>query len=139
MAPKIARFFLALGACLVVAFGLLTPTTLGVAKARQSEMQGMPGMAEHKTTSVTGCVQKGIEARGFFLTDADGKVWELSARSVKLDKLVDETATVMGREVHQSTTIESKIERDKMKEAAGKPHGDFYVTSVKIVSHGCGG
>jgi hypothetical protein len=31
------------------------------------------------------------------------------------------------------------METDEMKEAAGKPYGDFQVTSVKDVSHGCGG
>jgi hypothetical protein len=139
MAPKIARFSLALGACLVVSFGLLTLTTLGVAKARQSDMPGMPGMAKQKTMSVTGCVQKGLEARGFYLTDADGKVWELSAKSVKLDKLVGETATVAGHEVHLSKAAEAKLESSEMKEAAGKTYGDFQVTSVKNVTPGCGG
>ena len=139
MAPKIARFSLALGACLVVTFGLLALTTLGVAKARQSEMPGMPGMADHKTMSVTGCVQKGVEAQGFYLTASDGKVYELTGKAVKLDHLVGETATVMGREVKRSKAIEAKMETDEMKEAAGKPYADLQVTGVKDVAQGCGG
>ena len=139
MAPKIVRFSLALGACLVATIGLLTAATPRVAEARQAGMSGMPGMAAQKTTSATGCVQKGIEPHGYYLTGDDGKVWELSAKSVKLDKLVGETATVVGREVKESKAFEAKMESNEMKEAAGKPYADFYVTSVNIVTHGCGG
>jgi hypothetical protein len=44
---------------------------------------------EHKPTShlktVTGCLQKGDETGEFSITGEDGKTWELSSESVKLD------------------------------------------------------
>lgn len=73
------------------------------------------------------------------VTGDDGKVWDLTGKAVKLDKRVGETATFMGREVHRSKSIEAKMESNEMKEAAGKPYGDFQVTSVKNATQGCGG
>ena len=41
-----------------------------------------------QTLTVTGCLQKGVEAGGHFITAEDGKVWELFSKTVKLDEHV---------------------------------------------------
>ena len=141
MAPKIVRFSLALGTCLVATIGVLTAAAPRAADARQEGMsQGMgKGMTEKDMVSVTGCVRKGIEANGYYLTADDGKVWELTGKTVKVDKLVGTSVTLFGRQIHRSKTIEGKMETDETKEAAGKPYADLEAARVKVVSQSCGG
>jgi len=98
-------------------------------------------MDEHKgkaaPQSVTGCLQKGDEAGGVTITGADGKVWELHSKKVKLSEHVGHTVTVTGAEVKQSKATEEKIEPSEKKEASGKEYGDLRVDSLKMVSDSC--
>ncbi len=135
MPPKIVRFSFALGACLAIAFGLMALTSPGAVEARQMKTGKS---AQQGSMSMTGCLQKGVEAGGYYLTDDEGKMWELSSRAVKLAKDVGQKVTVMGREVQRSKAIEAKLESDETKEADGKPHGDFQVASIKSSGEACG-
>jgi preprotein translocase subunit YajC len=98
-------------------------------------------MDENKTKaspqSITGCLQKGDEAGGVTITGADGKVWELHSKKVKLSEHVGHTVTVTGAEVKQSKATEEKIEPSEKKEASGKEYGDLRVDSLKMVSDSC--
>ena len=88
-----------------------------------------------KTTSVTGCLQKGVEPGGFTITGEDGKMWELSG---KLDPAhVGHKVTVTGHEEHGSKAQETKLADFEKQEAGGKPYGDFHVTSLKHISDTC--
>lgn len=99
---------------------------------------------DHKATSptktVTGCLQKGHEAGGFTITGEDGKTWDLSSRSVKLDAHVGHQVTVTGS-AHRESKAEEKAEEKKegqMEKAAGKEeYGDLRVTDLKMVSETC--
>jgi len=99
---------------------------------------------EHKSTShiktVTGCLQKGDEAGEFSITGEDGKTWELSSKSVKLDEHVGHQVTVTGS-AHRESKAEEKAEEKKegqMEKAVGKEeYGDLRVTDLKMVSETC--
>lgn len=91
----------------------------------------------HTTTSVTGCVAKGQEANGFMLTDSDGKVWELFSRDVNLSDHVGHKVTVTGHAKSPSQAKEAKLQPTEMKESNGKPNGDLWVKSLKMVSDSC--
>lgn len=88
-----------------------------------------------KTNSVTGCLQKGVEAGGFFIAGEDGKFWELSG---KVDAAhVGHKVTVKGHVLHRSEAEEAKYADNEKQEAGGKPVADFQVTSLKMVSDSC--
>jgi hypothetical protein len=88
-----------------------------------------------KTNSVTGCLQKGVEPGGFYITGEDGTMWELSG---KVDAAhVGHKVTVKGHVLHRSQTEEAKFADYEKQEASGKPVADFQVTSLKRVSDSC--
>jgi hypothetical protein len=134
MAPKITRFSLSLALVSVCLMALITQGVANGGQATSAKSKTAPEMA-----TATGCVQKGVETGGYFLTADDGKVWELSSRTVKLDKHVGHKVTVSGTEVHRSKTAEAKMETHEKQEAAGKAYADLQVTSLKMVSESCGG
>ena len=92
------------------------------------------------TKTVTGCLQKGHAAGEFSITGEDGKAWELSSNSVKLDEHVGHQVTVTGS-AHRETKAQEKAEEKtegKMEKAAGKEeYGDLRVTDLKMVSETC--
>jgi len=85
--------------------------------------------------SVTGCLQKGVEAGGFFILGEDGTMWELSG---KVDAThVGHKVTVNGHVLHRSAADEAKFADHEKQEAQGKPYADFQVTSLKMISDSC--
>ncbi len=87
--------------------------------------------------SVTGCLQKGAESGGYYITDNDNKMWELSSHSVKLGEHVGHKVTVTGTAVQKSKAAEKKAGENEKSEASGKPYGDLSVKSLKMVSESC--
>ncbi|HEX8815337.1 MAG TPA: hypothetical protein VF753_07545 [Terriglobales bacterium] len=88
-----------------------------------------------KTTSITGCLQKGVESGAFTIASADGTVWELTG---KIDAShVGHTIAVKGHVLHRSQVEEAKYSQDEKKESNGKPYADFEVTGLKMVSDSC--
>jgi hypothetical protein len=104
-------------------------------------LYGAPQMADEKasaTQTVTGCLQKGDEAGGFFLISTDDKHWELySTAEVSLADHVGHTITVTGALAHRSKAQEDKSQPHEQKEIGGKQHADLQVSSIKMVSATC--
>ena len=132
MLSSLARVSLWLVAVLVVSVCPIFLRAQESAAQEKSEQK-----MEHKSTSVTGCLQKGDEAGGFSIMGDDGKMWELSSKKVKLADHVGHTVTVTGSPSHHSKAHEEKMEKDEKKEAAGKEYGDLRVSSLKMVSESC--
>lgn len=90
--------------------------------------------------TVTGCLQKGHMAGEFTITAEDGKLWDLSSKTVKLDEHVGHQVTLTGS-AHRETKAAEKAEEKKegqMEKAAGKEeYGDLRVTDLKMVSETC--
>lgn len=107
-------------------------------QAAAQEKQDKKTMGHTKT--VTGCLQKGDEAGEFSIKGEDGKTWEVSSKSVKLDQHVGHQVTVTGS-AHRESKAEEKAEEKKegqMEKAAGKEeYGDLHVTDLKMVSETC--
>lgn len=98
-------------------------------------VQAQNSMSMSKTDSVTGCLQKGVEAGGFTIASGDGTVYELSG---KIDAVhVGHTVTVKGHVVQRTKVEEAKFADNEKQEANGKPVADFKVTSLKMVSDSC--
>ena len=119
-----------LGSVLIVSVCMLA---LSARSAAQSQATGK---AKHETVSVTGCLQKGTEPGGFYITEGQ-KMWELSSSSVKLAEHVGHQVTVTGVAAHKSKAAEEKLGATEKTEASGRQYGDVTVKSLKMVSQTC--
>jgi len=133
MARSTARFAFPVAAALFASICLLGLSTHVAAHPWEQ------GKAKSKSVSVTGCLQKGSEPSGFYITDDNSKMWELSSKSVKLAPHVGHQVTVTGVEVKKSKSAEARAEESEKTEASGKPYGDLNVRSLKMVSETCSG
>ena len=94
------------------------------------------------TTSktVTGCLQKGHKPGELSITGEDGKTWDVTSKSVKLDEHVGHQVTLTGS-AHRESKAQEKAEEKKegqMEKAAGKEeYGDLRVTDLKMISETC--
>jgi len=100
-----------------------------------------PQMGDDKASAVqtiTGCLQKGTEAGGFFLVSSENKHWELYPEAgVSLAEHVGHTVTVTGTVAHRSSAQEEKSQPSEKKEMGKMAHADLKVSSVKHVSETC--
>ena len=90
--------------------------------------------------TVTGCLQKGHEPGELSITGEDGKTWDVTSKSVRLDEHVGHQVTLTGS-AHRESKAQEKAEEKKeghVEKAAGKEeYGDLRVTDLKMVSETC--
>ncbi len=98
---------------------------------------------EHKTNPakiVTGCLQKGHESGELSITGEDGKTWDLTSKTVKLDEHVGHKVTVTGS-AHRESKAQERAQEQKEgqveKAAEKEEYGDLRVTDLKMVSETC--
>jgi hypothetical protein len=112
----------------LVTFVVLTATSLPAAAQT----------AGNASQTVTGCLQKGSESGGFFLTTGDNYHWELySTGTVSLAEHAGQTVTVSGTSPHRTDAQEQVSQPVEKKEAGARKHGDLQVSSLKVVSASC--
>jgi hypothetical protein len=103
-------------------------------------LYGAPQMTNDSgsgTQTVTGCLQKGDEAKGYFLVSGD-KHWELYPDSgVSLAEHVGHTVSVTGTVAHRTSAQEDKSQPHEKQEMGDKQHADLQVSNVKHVSATC--
>ena len=114
-----------------ILFVVLTATSLY--SAAQTAAEKTPAQV------VTGCLQKGLEPTGFFLIAANNQHWELYPNAkVSLADHVGQTVTLTGTLTPQrSAAQEEKSQPYEKKETGERKHGDFQVSSLKVVSQTC--
>ena len=88
-----------------------------------------------QTVTATGCVQKGQEQNGYYLTDENGKTWELTG--VHLPGNVGHKVTVAGHEEKTNKSRETKLAASEKAEAGDKQYADLHVDKLKVVSTSC--
>ena len=89
--------------------------------------------------TITGCLQKGLESGGFYLLTTDNKHWEVyNAGNVPLGDHVGQTVTLAGSFPTRTATQEQVSQPYEKKETGTRQHGDFAVSSLKVVSATCG-
>lgn len=115
----------------LLAIPLLGFAQQGGSMADQSSGSSMSGQA----VNATGCLQKGQEQGGYYLTDENGKTWELTGSG--LASHVGHKITVTGNTMEGSKSQESKVESDEKAEYGSNQHADLKVTNVKLVSDSC--
>ena len=136
---KLQASHLMLGLCLLLLPAALmaqqNPATMdNSAGAMASNGQAM-GQANGQSVTATGCLQKGTEPGGYYLTGADGKTWELTGPG--LASHVGHKVTVTGQQTEKSKSHEEKMEASEKSEAGGNQYGDLHVSNVQMVSADC--
>lgn len=121
---------LLLGLCL-----LLLPVALVAQQGAPSMDQPAMSNGNSQSVTATGCLQKGSEAGGYYLTGDDGKTWELTGQG--LSSHVGHKITVTGQQMQRSTSQEQKVESSEKTEAGGNQYGDLRVSKVQMVSASC--
>jgi hypothetical protein len=117
----------------------LCPFLLYGQDAMQNDQSGMgqKTASTHHMINVTGCLKKGNEAGGFYITDDSGTTWELSSKSVDLSAHVNHVVSVAGHEMPRSKADESKTEQSEKSESGGNKYMDLKVAQLKMVSPSC--
>jgi hypothetical protein len=90
-----------------------------------------------KPLRATGCLKKGSEGGGYYITGKDGTMWELSSKTVNLSEHVNHTVSVSGHEMPRSQADETKIAESEKSESAGSKYADLKVAQLKMVSTSC--
>jgi len=119
-------------------FGLsliLSPLVLFGQQGGGSMDQSGSSAMNGQTMTATGCLQKGQEHGGYYLTDENGKTWELMGSGLAAH--VGHKVTVSGTQMEGSKSHETKVESAEKAEAGGNQYSDLKVTNVKMVSESC--
>ena len=94
-----------------------------------------------KTRTLTGCLQKGDDAKEFALTTAKGGDWELKSDSVDLAPHVGHTVAVTGVVSNAAMHGMKEDAKEEAKEHGvdkkATEHGHMTVTAVKMISDSC--
>src|ERR1017187_3964843 len=84
-----------------VAFLCLCPLLMYGQDTMQNDQSGMgqKTASTHHMINVTGCLKKGSEPVGYYITDQNGTTWELSSKTVDLSEHVNHVVSVAGHEM----------------------------------------
>jgi len=103
-----------------------SPSTTG-----QRKVKGGP------LINVTGCLKRGSEPRGYYISDRDGRTWELTSKKVDLSQHINHVVSVAGHALPQSKEQEAQNEASEKSEAAGNQVYDMQVTQLELLSTSC--
>jgi len=122
----------------ILAFSMVTVTAFAQeSKGSDDQMKSDHMKSSKGSKSVTGCLQKGSESGGYYITDADGKTWELSSKKVDLSEHVGHQVTAMGKPAKGTKAKEKMKAMDEKKEAGGNEYSDLHVSKLEMVSESC--
>jgi hypothetical protein len=123
----------------VVAFLCLCPLLMYGQDTMQNDQSGMgqKTASTHHMINVTGCLKRGSEPGGYYITDQNGTTWELSSKAVNLSEHVNHVVSVAGHEMPRSKTDEAKTEPSEKSESAGNKYFDLKVAQLTMVSPSC--
>jgi lipid-binding SYLF domain-containing protein len=110
-----------------------------VAEGKADDAKSEARSEAKENVTVTGCLQRGDDAREFSIVARDGKTWELHSNSIKLDNHLGHTVTVTGPRTRESKTQEqAEVKREGVVKASSKEeYANLAVTSLKMVSETC--
>ena len=109
-----------------------------VAQPNGQTVMNPPGTATTPLQiSVTGCLKKGHETGGYFITDQNGNVWELTPGNVNLAEHVNHSVQIAGKPIAASAQQEARMGDNEKREAGGNKVHDLRVVSLKMLSPSC--
>ncbi len=85
---------------------------------------------------VTGCLKKNAETGGYYVSDENGRAWDLSSKKVDLARHLFHTVSVSGHPMSVSKTPEGKSEAGQKPEGGNQPLG-LDVVELTMLSNSC--
>jgi hypothetical protein len=136
---NMTRFAKSFSGLAAVALLCLCPLLLYGQDTMQNNQSGMAKntMSTHHMVNVTGCLKKGTEDGGYYITDKDGTMWELSSKTVNLAEHVNHIVSISGHEMPRSQADEAKVAESEKSESGGSKYADLKVAQLKMVSESC--
>ena len=93
------------------------------------------------TSTITGCLAQGDNAKEFKLTAEDGSTWEVKSSAVSLAEHVGHTISATGvvsnAMAHNMKEDTKDMAHDTGMKKDNREHGHLKVTDVKMVSDSC--
>jgi hypothetical protein len=127
-----ARFFRWVIPVLLAGFLLAGPQFSANAQ-KQTESAAPKKSEAAPSITITGCMHKG--GGGHFTVGAEGKKWEVSSKTVKLEDHVEQTVELTGYEIHPAATAEAKTANSGREKAPG---AYLLVSKLRVVMSPCG-
>src|ERR1035438_1764344 len=100
----------------LVLLSLVSVLLLGQDTAQHSQMNQQRTVTRPLLVNVTGCLKKNGTSGGYYITDQDGRTWELTSKKVDLAKQVFHTVSVSGHPSAGSKTQEGTSEQSQKPE-----------------------
>lgn len=86
--------------------------------------------------NITGCLKKNAETGGYYVSDENGRAWELSSKKIDLAKQVYHTVSVSGHPMSTGNMTEGKSETGQ-KPGGGSQSLALDVVELTMISNSC--
>lgn len=120
----------------VVMLVSLSPLLLyGQDNGQNTQGNQKPRVTNPLLVNVTGCLKKDSTTGGYYVTDQDGRRWELTSKKLDLAKQIFHTVSVSGHPSAAAKTQAGKSEQGQQPE--GGPNLFLDVTELEMLSNSC--
>jgi len=103
---------------------------------QSSQTKQGPSVKSGVLVNVTGCLKKSGATGGYYVSDQQGRTWELTSKKVDLSKHIFHVVSVSGHPSVGPQTPEGKSEQGQTPEG-GSQHFALDVTELEMVSNSC--
>jgi len=86
--------------------------------------------------NITGCLKKNAETGGYYISDENGRTWELSSKKVDLSKHLFHTVSVSGHPASGTNLPEEKSDQGQKPDGGTRPLS-LDVVELTMVSNSC--
>lgn len=118
---------------------LLSLSSLGLCAQDNPKSNRMrPGgtVQSNVLVNVTGCLKKNAATGGYYVSDQQGRTWDLTSKKVDLAKHIFHTVSVSGHPSTGPQTPEGKNEQGQTPEG-GNQRFALDVTELEMLSNSC--
>jgi hypothetical protein len=117
-------------------FGLCSVLLLGQDNTQNSQPAPSRTVRTPLQIMITGCLKKNAETGGYYVSDENGRTWELSSKKVDLAAQVFHTVSVSGHPMSGTTPPEGKNEQGQ-KAKGGSQQLSLDVVELTMISNSC--
>ena len=107
----------------------------GQDNTQNSQGNQKPRVTNPLLVNVTGCLKKDSTTGGYYVTDQDGRRWDLTSKKLDLAKQIFHTVSVSGHPSAGSKSQAGKSEQGQQPEAGQNLALD--VTELEMLSNSC--
>jgi hypothetical protein len=106
-------------------------------KPASSQMKPGGSVKSNVLVNVTGCLKKSAATGGYYVSDEQGRTWELTSKKVDLSQHMFHVVSVSGHPSAGPQTPEGKSEQQGQASEGGNQHFALDVTELEMVSNSC--